>query len=186
MTKAGIIGWEVWNVEQAYDSPTPERYEIIDSVIYDMSPSPNERHQRISGNLFREFSVYLKGKSCRAYAAPFDVYLKDGVDEWVIPDLTIVCDPSKLQDKGCVGAPDLVVEILSKATAVKDRTVKYKLYRASGIQEYWIVDPHWQTVDVYKFGDNVFSAPEIYESGDCLKVGIFDDLEINLSEIFED
>jgi Uma2 family endonuclease len=173
-------------VEQAPNRSTPERYEIIDGVIYDMSPSPNTRHQIISSNLHGTFYAYLKGKACRVFSAPFDVYLKDGVDEWVIPDLTIVCDLSKLQDKGCVGAPDLVVEILSKATAVKDRTVKLKLYRAAGIKEYWIVDPNFGTVEVYKFGDSVLSNPEVYEAKDTLKVGIFEDLEIKMSEIFED
>lgn len=172
-------------MEQAYDNNTPNRYELIDGVIYDMSPSPNTRHQIISGNLFREFSTYLKGKSCRAFSAPFDVYLKEGKEEWVIPDLSIICDPSKLHDIGCVGAPDLVVEILSKGTATKDRTVKLQLYRATGVKEYWIVDPNFETVEVYKFGDHMFSAPDAYGSEDAISIGIFDDFEINLSDIFE-
>lgn len=132
------------------------------------------------------FGNYLKGKICKLFAAPFDVYLKGTNSEWVIPDLSAICDPSKLQDKGCVGAPDLVMEILSKATALKDRTVKLKLYRASGVKEYWIVDPHWQTIEVYKFGDSAFSASDTYGTEDTIKVGIFDDLKINMNEIFED
>lgn len=173
-------------MEQSRDSSTPNRYEMIDGVIYDMSLSPNTRHQIISGNLFREFSTYLKGKPCRAFSAPFDVYLKEDKDEWVIPDLSIICDPSKLRDMGCVGAPDLVVEILSKGTATKDRTVKLKLYRATGVREYWIVDPNFETVEVYKFEGHVFSAPDAYGTEDVIKVSIFDDLTINLSDIFED
>ena len=172
-------------MEQVHDNRKPEQYELIDGVVYDMTPSPNERHQRISSRLHTEFGAYLKGKSFRVYAAPFDVYLKEDDSEWVIPDLSIICDSSKLQDKGCVGAPDLVVEILSKTTAVKDRTVKLKLYRSSGVKEYWIIDPHGETVEVYKFGDNVFSAPDTYGVEDVIKLGIFDDLEIKLSEIFE-
>ncbi len=165
-------------------NPIPERYELIDGVIYDMTPSPTSTHQRISGHFHAVFWWYLKGKSCEVFSAPFDVYLKDGVDEWVIPDLTVICDKSKIQEKGCVGAPDLVVEILSKTTAVKDRKVKLKLYRTAGVKEYWIVDPYGETVEVYKFGDGVDSLPDVYGVGDVMNVGLFADLQITLSEVF--
>ena len=171
-------------MEQKQRDHIPERYELIDGVIYDMTPSPNTAHQRISGKLHIEFGNYLKGKPCEVFAAPFDVYLKDDVDEWVIPDLTVICDPSKIQEKGCVGAPDLVVEILSKTTAVKDRTVKLKMYRAAGVNEYWIVDPYVETVEVYQFDENVLSLPDVYGVDDVMKVGLFEDLQITLSEIF--
>jgi len=118
------------------------------------------------------------------FSALFDVYLKDGIDEWVIPDLTDICDPSKIQEKGCMGAPDLLVEILSKTTAVKDRTMKFTLYRTAGVKEYWIVDPYGETIEVYQFGENVFSLLNIYGVEDVMKVGIFDDLQITLREIF--
>ena len=171
-------------MEQTQRDHMPERYELIDGVIFDMIPSPTSTHQRISSNLHTEFGLYLKGKPCKVFSAPFDVYLKDGIDEWVIPDLTVICDQSKIQEKGCVGAPDLVVEILSKTTAVKDRTVKLTLYRTAGVKEYWIVDPYGETVEVYQFGENVFSLPDIYGVEDVMKVGIFDDLQITLREIF--
>ena len=171
-------------MEQTQRDHMPERYELIDGVIYDMTPSPTSTHQRISGKLYLEFGLYLTGKPCEVFSAPFDVYLKDGIDEWVIPDLTVICDPSKIQEKGCVGAPDLVVEILSKTTAVKDRTVKLTLYRTAGVKEYWIVDPYGETVEVYQLGENVFSLPDIYGVEDVVKVGIFDDLQITLREIF--
>ena len=171
-------------MEQTQRGHMPEHYELIEGVIYDMTPSPTSTHQRISGNLYTNFWIYLKGKSCEVFSAPFDVYLKDGIDEWVIPDLTVICDQSKIQEKGCVGAPDLVVEILSKTTAVKDRTVKLTLYRTAGVKEYWIVDPYGETVEVYQFGENVFALPDIYGVEDVMKVGIFDDLQITLREIF--
>ena len=126
----------------------------------------------------------ISGCQVRECSTLFDVYLKDGIDEWVIPDLTVICDQSKIQEKGCVGAPDLVVEILSKTTAVKDRTVKLTLYRTAGVKEYWIVDPYGETVEVYQFGENVFSLPDIYGVEDVMKVQIFDDLQITLREIF--
>ena len=171
-------------MEQMQRERIPERYELIDGVIYDMTPSPNSHHQMISSNLHTEFGLYLKGKPCKVFAAPFDVYLKDGVNEWVIPDLTVICDPSKIKEKGCVGAPELVVEILSKTTAVKDRTVKLKLYRAAGVKEYWIVDPYVETVEVYQFEENIISLPDVYGVDDVMKVGLFEDLQITLSEIF--
>ena len=171
-------------MEQTQRDHLPDRYELIDGVIYDMTPSPTSTHQRISGNLYIEFGLYLKGKPCEVFSAPFDVYLKDGIDEWVFPDLSVICDQSKIQEQGCVGAPDLVVEILSKTTAVKDRTVKLTLYRTAGVKEYWIVDPYGETVEIYQFGGKVFALPDIYGVEDVMKVGIFDDLQITLREIF--
>ena len=171
-------------MEQKQRDHIPERYELIDGVIYDMTPSPNTAHQRISGHLHAKFWHYLQGKTCEIFSAPYDVYLIDDVDEWVIPDLSVICDPSKIQEKGCVGAPDLVVEILSKSTAAKDRRVKLKLYRTAGVKEYWIVDPYGQTVEVYEFGENMLSLPEVYGVDDVMKVGLFKDLEITVSEIF--
>ncbi len=171
-------------MEQIQRDHIPERYELIDGVIYDMTPSPNTAHQRISSKLHLEFGNYFKGKPCEVFSAPFDVFLKDGVNEWVITDLTVICDNSKIQEKGCVGAPDLVVEILSKTTAVKDRTVKLKLYQSAGVKEYWIVDPYGETIEVYSFGENVFALPDVYGVDDVMHVDLFEDLEITVSEIF--
>ena len=164
-----------------------ERWEMIDGVVYDMSPPPFEVHQRVAGNLHGEFYMYLKGRPCRVYSAPFGVWFREeNEDEHVEPDIAIVCDPSKLRQKGCVGAPDLIAEVLSPSTAGKDRTVKLRKYTSFGVREYWIVDPVHQTVDVYRTEEgHAFSGPAIYTRDDAIHVGIFPDLTVRLADIFD-
>ncbi|WAH37717.1 Uma2 family endonuclease [Alicyclobacillus dauci] len=171
-------------MEVHLDPTELERWERIDDVIYDMSPSPSTEHQRIVGRLYREISAYLKGKTCEGFTSPFDVYLDgDEARNYVQPDITIVCDPSKLRPQGCIGAPDMVVEVLSPSTAYKDKTVKLRAYRLAGVHEYWIVDPHNQFVEVYRLAEsNVF--PTVYNNDAVVTVGIFQGLEIDLREIF--
>lgn len=162
-----------------------ERWERIDSVIYDMTPPPSSQHQAIVGNLYGEFYTYLKGKQCKAFPAPFGVWLDAENDNYVEPDITLVCDQSKIHQKGCVGVPDLVVEVLSPSTALKDKRVKLRRYRLSGVREYWIVDPFNKIVEVYKFSENVFTEPEVYGKDETITDGIFDDLAIDLRNIFD-
>jgi len=162
-----------------------ERWERIDGVIYDMTPPPSSQHQAIVGNLYGEFYTYLKGRQCKAFPAPFGVWLDDANDIYVEPDITVVCDQSKILKKGCVGAPDLVVEVVSPSTALKDKRVKLKRYRLSGVREYWIVDPFNQIVEVYKLSENVFTEPQVYGKDETVEGGIFEDLVVNLSDIFE-
>lgn len=162
-----------------------ERWERLDGVVYDMSPPPSSDHQSIVGNVFREISVYLKGKTCKAFPAPFGVWL-DGDDSgnYVEPDITVVCDPNRIHRKGCVGVPDMVVEVLSPRTAKKDKTAKLRAYKASGVREYWIIDPHNQLVEVYRLQDNVFGEPSVYGSDDTVSVSIFESLVISLQDVF--
>lgn len=163
-----------------------ERWERIDGVIYDMSPSPSSEHQGIVGNLFREISVSLKGKTCRAYTAPYDVYLNGNESgDYVQPDITVVCDLSKIQHKGCVGVPDMVIEVLSPATAKKDKSTKLKAYRKAGVRECWIVDPSNEFVEVYLLTEDGTTFPTIYNKEDAVIVSILEGLEINLQDIFE-
>lgn len=162
-----------------------ERWERIDGLIYDMTPPPSSQHQAIVGSLYGEFYTYLKGKQCRAFPAPFGVWLDDKDDIYVEPDITVVCNSSKIHNKGCVGVPDLVVEVLSPSTALKDKRVKLRLYRLSGVREYWIVDPSNQIVEVYKLSENVFTEPQVYGKDDTVTDSIFEDLEINLHDIFK-
>ncbi|CAB3396221.1 Uma2 family endonuclease [Kyrpidia spormannii] len=174
-------------MQQAHDSRQPvlpERYEVIDGRVYDMSPPPSEIHQRIVTNLLREFSIYLKGRECFAYPTPFGVWWKEDDDEHVEPDITVICDPGKIRPQGCVGAPDLIVEVLGKSTAEKDRGVKMTKYRIAGVREYWIVDPEHETVEVYHWEDNVFQQPDVYGGDGEIPVRIFDDLVIKLRDVF--
>lgn len=172
-------------VEEKPSESEFERWERIDGEIYDMTPPPSSQHQAIVGSLSGEFYTNLKGKQCKAYPAPFGVWLDDGIDNYVEPDITVVCDPSKIQPKGCVGVPDLVVEVLSPSTALKDKRVKLRTYRLSGIREYWIVDPTNQIVEVYKISENPFAEPQVYGKDETVKVGIFEDMNINLRDIFD-
>ncbi len=173
--------------------PDAERWELIDGVPHAMSPAPSRKHQIVSRELLTEFSIYLRDKSCEVYAAPFDVRLfvenkTDATIENVVqPDMTIVCNPEKLDERGCKGTPDLIVEILSPATAKYDKWLKYKLYERAGVREYWIVDPANETLDVFILNDNgKYELAGSFGKEDEVKVGIFEELTINLDIIFRD
>ena len=160
------------------------RYELLQGGVRAMSPAPNLWHQRTSRNLSFAVGHFLKPKSkCQIFYAPIDVYLAD--DTVVQPDIIVVCDPKKLEKKGCVGAPDLVVEILSPATAKLDWNDKFKLYEAAGVREYWIVHPEEQFVHVFRLVDGKFQFNGAYFAEDSVKIGIFEDVTIDLKNVFE-
>jgi len=168
-----------------------ERWELIDGFAYNMTPAPSRLHQKIAGGLFLQFGNYLLNSSCEVYMAPFDVRLFDenDTDDFVTtvvqPDITIICDPSKLDDQGCKGSPDLVVEVLSPATTRKDIKEKFIRYERAGVKEYWIVNPSANIVTVYKLGDErLYGRPDVYGHEERIKVGIFEDLEIDLQPVF--
>ena len=171
--------------------PDEECWELIDGLPYRMSAAPSRLHQAISRELLTQFNLYLKGQTCKVYAAPFEVRLPKGkeaeekIDTVVQPDLVVVCDPQKLDERGCKGAPDLVVEIISPHTAVIDMKIKRYLYERVGIKEYWLVDPANKIVQIYEGVDNgQYVKPRIYTDHDQVKVGIFSDLNIDLALIF--
>ncbi|RPH89383.1 MAG: Uma2 family endonuclease [Desulfobacteraceae bacterium] len=171
--------------------PEEERWELIEGVAYNMTPSPSRSHQKISAALFNTLYQYLKGRNCEVYYAPFDVRLPEGDEEdhqiktVVQPDLVVICDPSKLDEKGCQGAPDLIMEILSPSTASKDYIAKLNLYEKNQVAEYWIIHPLDKIVMVFRLLDNGnYGRAEVYAEKDSVKVGIFDDFVIDLKEIF--
>jgi len=168
-----------------------ERWELINGVPYNMTPAPSRRHQQISGELFRQFANFLIGQPCEIYDAPFDVRLPDGdesdtdISTVVQPDLVVICDPHKLDDAGCIGAPDLIVEILSPSTSRKDHKEKFICYERAGVKEYWLVDPVANTVTVFKRGfDKRYGRPDVYSDEEKIVVGILPDLEIDLALVF--
>ena len=169
-----------------------ERWELINGVAFDMSPAPSRKHQDLFGILFGEFYNYLKNKDCMVYAAPFDVRLPEGfqsdsdIKTVVQPDISVFCDQDKLDDRGAIGAPDLIIEILSPSTAAKDLKEKFFLYESAGVKEYWIVDPSNETLTVYILDkDNKYQRGIVYAGEDKLKVGIFEDLEIEMEDVFK-
>jgi len=163
-----------------------KRWELIDGVPYSMS-APNRRHQEISGNLYEQIRNFLKGKPCKVYYAPFDVRLNaDTLDDTVVqPDLLIVCDHSILNDAGCAGAPDMVVEILSPSTSRYDRTLKFNTYLKAGIREYWIIDPETKTLAVHLLKDGYYIT-HAYTNEAIVNVNVLDGCTIHLIDVFEE
>ena len=167
-----------------------DRIEIIDGEAFMMAP-PSRVHQEIVAELTRQFGNFLEGKRCKVYPAPFGVRLfeRDGappedVDTMVEPDLSVVCDSSKLDSRGCKGAPDLVVEILSPSTQRHDRLVKLNLYQRAGVREYWIVDPDSRTVQVMQQESGRLQLHEVYSHGDVARVNVLEGCFIDLGKVF--
>jgi Uma2 family endonuclease len=173
--------------------PDDERWEIIEGVAYAMRPAPGIAHQRISRALTRIISTHLLGKRCELFAAPFDVRLADlasvsdnYVDTVVQPDILVVCDKSKLDERGCNGAPDLIVEISSPSTSKNDLIKKFDLYQHHGVREYWIIHPAEQTLLVFKIEENgMYGRPDRYAGDDKVPVPLLGDLVIDLADVFE-
>lgn len=174
----------------------PLREELIGGKVVAMSPRPAYNHNRVASLIYHLFENYLEGKPCTPIADGTDLYLSE--TDRFIPDMMVVCDRNKIQWNGVHGAPDLVVEVLSHSTAVRDRGYKKDLYEASGIPEYWIVSPTDRSVEVYLLTNSRFTLDEIYmlppaemeEERDKfktqLKCHLYDDLVLPLEDIFAD
>ena len=163
-----------------------ERVELLKGKILEMS-APSPIHQEISGNLQGTLFVFLKNSKCKLYTAPFDVRFpqkgESQVYTGVPPDLCVVCDFEKIDSKGCVGAPDLVVEILSPGNSKKEMKSKFALYQEEGVREYWVVDPERELVFVY-VADNKKFKPTIPIADDYVYSTIFPDFKIHTSDLF--
>ena len=164
-----------------------ERLELIDGVPYAMSPAPSWRHQDVSVGFIYQLRSFLAGKPCKVFAAPFDVRLNaDAGDDTVVqPDIVVICDRSKITGTGCVGAPDMAIEILSPSTESRDTLVKFKLYMNAGVREYWIVDPDKKTVAAHVLDSGRFYVSH-YSETDTAPVHVLEGCDINLSEVFMD
>ena len=165
--------------------------EIINGELF-MMATPSSRHQEISGELFRQLANFLEGKPCKVYPAPFGVRLfeQDGdrpedVDTVVEPDISVICDRDKVDARGCKGAPDLIVEILSPSTRRHDRLVNLDLYQRAGVREYWIVDPENRSVLVFlPDGNGSYRIREDYGSEDIARVNVLEGCFIDLKKVF--
>jgi Uma2 family endonuclease len=167
-----------------------EMVELIKGKIFKMSPAPSDLHQNLSMNLSREISTFLKNKKCKVFHAPYDVRLTKSVNDTEVttvvqPDLCIICDQSKRDARGCNGAPDMIIEILSPATSKKDLTDKFDLYEEAGVKEYWVVYPHEQIIDVFFLRDGKYYLVKKYISDELIPVNIFDGFAIDMKDIFD-
>ncbi|TAH72816.1 MAG: helix-turn-helix domain-containing protein [Anaerolineaceae bacterium] len=172
--------------EEYYDLPDGEHAELIHGELFYMT-APSRIHQEIVMELAYTLISYIKDRKgkCQVYAAPFAVKLSEEEHTIVQPDISVICDTKKLDDRGCNGAPDMVVEILSPSTKDYDSIDKYKLYKEYGVREYWIIDPVAKKVMVSLL-DGEFRMPNIYDVNSSIKVEIFDNLYVKLNDIFKE
>ncbi len=170
--------------------PDDQRWELIDGTAYDMSPAPSRRHQEVLGELFVQIKTRLGSSPCRVYVAPFDIRLpaQDEADDEVMsvvqPDIAVICDQRKLDDRGCRGAPDWIIEVLSPTTAAKDQIQKRDLYARHGVAEYWLVHPLDRLVIIYRLEAGDYGRPEIQETRGETPVDLFPGLAIDWDVIY--
>ena len=172
-----------YTIEDIYNLPEGTRAELIDGQLYYMAP-PSTTHQRILNFINNAIYNYIKSKNgpCEVFPSPFAVYLNKDDEKYLEPDLSIICDKDKLDDKGCHGAPDWVVEIVSPSNPSHDYITKLSLYKAAGVREYWIVNPMKHSVYLYYLEENQFETAS-YTFQDKIKVNIYDDLTIDFCQL---
>jgi len=183
---------KVYSYADYYSWKLEERVELIKGKVFKMSPAPNFMHQELVGRFYLQLANHLHGNSCKVMLSPFDVRFprKTKNDQDIItvlqPDLCVVCDISKLDERGCLGAPDVVIEILSRATTKRDLKFKYEVYEEAGVKEYWVVSPGEQTLTIYTNIDGKFNPSRQYVSGDTVVSSVLSDLSLNMTAIFPD
>ncbi len=176
--------YETYTTDYIYSLPEGQRAELIDGVIYDMAP-PNYIHQKISLELSTAIRNYIRKQkgSCEVLPAPFAVFLNEDDKTYVEPDISVICDKSKLTDAGCNGAPDFIIEVVSPSSRKLDYGKKMVLYSDAGVREYWIVDPSRERTTVYRFEED--AAPIFFPFDQAITVGIYGDLQINIAELLK-
>ena len=164
------------------------RWELIDGTVYAMAPGPSPTHQSTIGKLFWHLQSYLRDKSCEVFMSPLDVRLNaDTSDNTVVqPDLIIVCDKSKIDSRGIVGAPDFVAEVLSPYTAKHDMDRKYKAYMKAGVKEYWIIDPFNKMLMAHILHDGKYEGKPYFQDDAAVPVTVLEDCTISLVDLFKD
>lgn len=162
--------------------PDEERWEVIDGIAYNMTPSPTAKHQQVAGNLYGILRDKLRGKPCRPFIAPLDVYLDDY--NFIQPDVMVVCDGKKIRDR-IYGAPDLIIEVLSPTTSLKDKREKKSLYERFGVKEYVIVHPVEMFIERYRLVKGKYKESGILGAEEVLKLSSLEGVEIPMWEVFE-
>ena len=170
-----------------------EFVELIKGTVMRPTAGPSRRHQVYVGNIFGEVRQFLKGNRCQVYVAPFDVRLTTGgangdqqIQTVVQPDICVVCDPAKLDDRGCVGAPDWIIEILSPGNTTRDTRIKFDLYEESGVGEYWIVYPGVKTVAAFTLVDSQYKLTAEYTEPGPIPVATLPGLIVEWADIFDE
>lgn len=178
LNKHTFTAADYWNL------PDDQRAELIDGQLYNMAP-PNRIHQKLTYQLSRVIGNHIIAHdgSCEVYPAPFAVNLNADDTTYVEPDISIICDKNKLTDKGCVGAPDFIIEVVSPGSRRMDYSTKNALYTDAGVREYWIVDPEKNRTTVYRYEEDV--APIIIPFDQIITVGIYSDLQITIADLLE-
>ncbi len=170
-----------------------EMVELIKGKIFkSAAAAPRMIHQRISGKVFNKFFNFLFGHSCEVFSAPFDVRLpvkskrNEDIFTVVQPDISVICDKSKLDDLGCIGAPDLIVEILSPGNNKKDLKNKYEVYEESGVKEYWVIHPTEYSLLIYSLVDGKYVPSKLFTVGDIVESKCISGFKLDLDEVFSD
>lgn len=174
----------IYTAEDYWNLPEGERAELIDGKLYAMAP-PMRIHQNLSIELSSAIHQFIKSNcgTCKVYAAPFAVNLYADDTTYVEPDIAVICDKNKLTERGCTGAPDMVIEIVSPSSRKMDYTTKYALYAEAGVREYWIVDPAKHRTLVYRYDED--EAAILYTFDMPITVGIFPELTITIADFIE-
>ena len=168
-----------------------ERVELIKGKVFKMSPAPNRLHQEIAGYIHIRLGIFLDGKPCKVYTAPFDVRIPRKLknDKEIItvlqPDVCVICDLSKLDVRGCIGAPELVVEVLSPGNNARELKKKYDVYEEAGVREYWVVSPQDQWLRIYTLTDTRFVESPYYLAGDTATSAVLPGFSLNLTDLFK-
>ncbi len=173
---------KTYTIEDIYSLPEGQRAELIDGKIYNMAP-PVRIHQKLISELTQSIGQYIKsnGGNCDIYPAPFAVFLNDDNRNYVEPDISVICDKGKLNEKGCNGAPDWIIEIASPSTSSLDYGIKLFKYRTAGVREYWIINPATRTVNVYDFESE--KRTDQYPFEEPIPVCIYKELTIQVSKL---
>ena len=176
-----LVQERIFTIDDIYALPDGQRAELIDGRIYYMAP-PNRKHQDIVRMLTQNIANYIdhKGGSCEVYPAPFAVFLNEDDTNYVEPDISVICNRSKLDDRGCNGAPDWVIEVVSPSSRQMDYSTKLFKYRSAGVREYWLVDPDKSRITVWDFEDD---NTEEFTFHDSVPANIYDDFSIDFSKL---
>lgn len=172
---------KLYTIEDIYALPEGTRAELVDGQMYMMAP-PSRQHQDITFAISRKIADYIDSKhgSCKTYIAPFAVFLNADNTNYVEPDISVICDLSKLTDNGCAGAPDWIIEVVSPSSRRIDYFTKLFKYRTAGVREYWLVDPEKNRITVYNFESEDTGD---YSFTDSVPSGIYADFAIDFSKL---